>query len=275
MGPKEILKDIGKFYILIAHGDKKLLDAHKKMLAKHMLNYLLISCAGVARHTPSKSHGDITKMSEMAQTMLRAMSINTNLLNRQYMWSAAYDLAQVSGYLPILEALEEMFNLDWVTGSYGGKKWAKIAELAKNYANEEYTEAIFIDGIMNIVHNGGWAFNKYSKNGTGGGYYSPGITMQKLLDYKKEANKTSIYALLVPLSIPVEGNESLWKVAKEQGVINEQNELTAKYGPQFKTKQEKYSSSPYLDSVNKVMVPSAAYIEYVKQQSEKEVVTSE
>ena len=189
-----------------------------------MLNYLTISCAGEARHTPSKTHGDITTMSEMTQTMIAAMNINTNLGNRQYMWSAAYDLAQVSGYLPILEALEEMFNLEWITGSYGGKRWAKIAELAKNYANEEYTEAIFIDGIMNIVHNGGWAFNKYYKNNTGGNYNNPGVTMEKLLDYKKEYNKTSIYALLVPLSIPITDNESLWNKAKELVVIYNQNE---------------------------------------------------
>ena len=271
LGPKDILKDIGLFYILLAHGDKKMLDTHKKLLAQRMLNYLLVSCAGEARHVLSKTNADITKLSQMSQTILSAQNVNTNLGNRQYMWSAMYDLAQVSGYGVIMASLEEMFNLHWLTNSYGGKKWAKIAQLANNYCDGEYTESIFIDGIMNVVHNGGWAFNKYYKAQSGGNYYNPGITMMKLLDYKKEATLKSIYALLVPLSIPKEGNESLWKKALEYEVVDETGELTSKYGLPFKKDSTQKTFGGYIPPVQ-VKVPSLAYIEYVKQHT-KEVVS--
>jgi len=277
LGPKDILKDIGKFYILFGHGDKSMIDAHKKMLAKYLLNYLMVSCAGEARHTLSKTHGDITKLSQMSQTLLVAKDKNADLLNRQYMWSAIYDLSEVSGCEVIMESLEELFNLDWITGSYGGKKWAKIAELAKNYCKGDYTESIFIDGIMNVVHNGGWAFNKYYKAQSGGNYYNPGISMMKLLDFKKEATLKSIYSLLVPLGIPKDGNESLWKKALEYGVIDETGELTSEYGVVFEKEGKKKKSGIYSDyytTTKKVSIPSAAYIQYVKQHTKEVTVVA-
>ncbi|MEK0325431.1 MAG: hypothetical protein QQN63_06975 [Nitrosopumilus sp.] len=266
LGPKDILKDIGLFYILMAHDDKKLYDDHKTLLAQRLLTYLMVSCAGEARHTLTKTHGDITTLGEMAQTILVASNINGDLSNRQYMWSAIYDLSKVSGEGVIMEALEELFNLEWVTSSYGGPKWAKIAQLAKNYCKGEYTEAIFIDGIMNVVHNGGWAFNKYYKSSAGGSYYNDGITMMQLLDYKKEANLKSIYALLVPMGVTQNNhtNTVLYKKAMEIGVVDETGQLTAKYGVNFD--KAKVKTKPYYPMQSKVEVPSVAYIQYLKQQ---------
>jgi hypothetical protein len=216
LGSKAILPELGKFYLLLALEDEDMLKKHSEQLAEKMLNYLVVSCAGEARHLFSYCSGTATSLNPTAQGFIKGMKeSNENggySASRDNMWRTGYSLAKKFGYDEILKALEQIFGeLNWKSDGYGGDAWAKIARHAHMYASKDINAIIFIDGIMAIAHNGGWAYNKYY-SGSIGAY-----TFDTFLDFKRKASEKTIWKLLEGLKIEEwsDVGKALWAEGKK------------------------------------------------------------
>ena len=76
--------------------------------------------------------------------------------------SESYKFAVEFDPIKALPKLEELFSSDtndWRGPGYGVSSWAKIARAAMNYG--ERPDAVFVDNVIDIAHNGGIAFDKY------------------------------------------------------------------------------------------------------------------
>lgn len=55
----------------------------------------------------------------------------------------------------------EIFSRPGWRSSYGGKKWANIAEAGEFFWNGTVGAAVFVDRVFDLQHNGGRVFNKH------------------------------------------------------------------------------------------------------------------
>jgi len=161
LGPKHLMITlIPKFYTLahintIAHSKEveEELEKVSEELAVKMSNYVLCSCFGEARHYASC----LDSMSDV----LKALWNTRRIVTRSGFWKVAWELAQKNGRENILEDLVWLFHQNGWSSGIGGQKWAYIAKLGLEFERGVYTRRMFIDAIVNAVHNGGWAFNKW------------------------------------------------------------------------------------------------------------------
>jgi hypothetical protein len=181
LGGTDIANRIANFYLLLDlsldHEEViPLYERHREELARHLLNYITVACLGEARLA---FHGVIIESREALRSPLAASLVcvlateaETGFLSgwdglledRYTMWSVGYKLlrGRVS-HLDILTGTHEMFlQLDWgPANACGGRAWANIASVGIQYLTQEITPLLFIDMLVDIQHNGGWAFNKY------------------------------------------------------------------------------------------------------------------
>ncbi|KKN35932.1 hypothetical protein LCGC14_0778640 [marine sediment metagenome] len=209
LGDEQILPEIGKFYMLqCLDNEDELREEFTRKLAQKILNYLVVSCAGEMRYCRSETVGNITDLGGDAQALVLTVMKEPKYGSRDFLWCVGYNLAQEFGYPRITQALFEIFDtfewksssvgvdvLSWSSRSVGGVKWANIAKVANQFATGEFNDIIFVDGVMSIVHNSNWAFNKYYNKDCN---Y---LGLQSLLDYKRDATRESIFKLLTDLGI--------------------------------------------------------------------------
>lgn len=176
MGPRTLMVQRTAAYygyhyaIAMGLGDtghyKRRLDRLTKVFAQEILVYLLASCLGEARHVlrqrayqrPGYFPND--KLPVFAQAVLQAAPN----MNREPSWPVVRPLMEVLGSEEILIGLSGIFNgFHWGEGriGYGGPKWGQLADAGLMLVRKEIPPAIFIDTIISMVHNGGWAFNKW------------------------------------------------------------------------------------------------------------------
>ena len=111
-------------------------------------DYLVMICLGEARHA-----GRIAEW--------RWENIpDGESRNESYKFATKFDPAKT---LPKLVELFSSDTNDWHGPGYGGGSWAKIARAAMNYG--EWPDAVFVDNVIDIAHNGGIAFDKYQVSG--------------------------------------------------------------------------------------------------------------
>ena len=161
LGSNQILPEIAKFYMLqCLNGEDELRKEFTRELAQKILNYLVVSCAGEMRYCRQDTIGDVTDLNEDAQALVMTVLNDSSYGSREYLWVVGYNLTQEFGYPRITQALFEIFNvLSWSSRSVGGAKWANIAKVANQFATGEFSDTIFVDGVMSLVHNNSWAFD--------------------------------------------------------------------------------------------------------------------
>ena len=157
-------------------GDVDLLRRKHKRLtqvfAREILIYLLASCLGEARHAPSRyvfthpinpdefDKDDLNTFGEAVAYQSANM-----VMGREPSWPAVRPLMKIIGEEEMLLGLSQIFNkFDWKHNGgsgYGGAKWGQLADAGLMFVRGEITPGIFIDTIVSMVHNGGWAFNKW------------------------------------------------------------------------------------------------------------------
>lgn len=130
-------------------------DNQANELAGRIEWYGIMSCVGEARHALGHSSGDLSVYSPLTQALATAGSAN----KREPCWVASYYLVERFGKVAILEACRSLFEGQRWGGNIGGKAWANVAtEMGRR---DELGNVFFVDHVIDIVHNGGWAFGKY------------------------------------------------------------------------------------------------------------------
>ena len=108
-------------------------------LAVSLRDYLAIISWGEARHAPSQTEYYIPEVWQCPR-------------RKSYIMGSYYYPKQ---FLPILG---DIFAEDWQSSSFGGEAWLNIVQAALAYYKMPST--IFVDHIMDIVHNGSTCFDK-------------------------------------------------------------------------------------------------------------------
>jgi len=107
-------------------------------------DYLVMICLGEARHAGMIAEW---KWANVPDDKSRGES---------YKFATKFDPIKT------LPKLEELFSGDtnnWRGPGYGGNSWAKIVRAAMNYG--DWPDAVFVDNVIDIAHNGGIAFDKF------------------------------------------------------------------------------------------------------------------
>ena len=118
----------------------QLLADYETGLALRLRDYMILACFGEARHAQEQcSH----MLSELPRCDSRSGAASVAL-----------------GYDPqsILEATAHLFEVGSWGQNYGGSSWARVARCAMNYGS--VSDRIFVDGVVNLTHNSGTAFDK-------------------------------------------------------------------------------------------------------------------
>jgi hypothetical protein len=124
-------------------------------LASLIFDYLILACLGEARHAWGHSNGNLTELGYDSSS------------------SRSCVVEHFAGAIAPSEEAE------W-NSSFGGSRWGRIAKVALRYWNKEWNAITLIDHCVDLVHNGGLAFDKgfllYCSEGTN--------ALQDLLDDK-------------------------------------------------------------------------------------------
>jgi hypothetical protein len=118
-------------------------EHYANTLARNFFDFLTMACYGEARYRQGSS-----------------FTFDDPSLKQGR--SSAYQSALRFDPRDLLPKLVYVFNHYAWGGSYGGKKWGKIAETASLYFRPEFrtVPVAFVDHCVDLAHNGGLAFNK-------------------------------------------------------------------------------------------------------------------
>lgn len=112
-------------------------------IASCLADYMYLICMGEARHAVGSSilwyWNDIPKADGR---------------------TGAYKFAREYDPIKVLPQLADLFGQAGWGGSYGGKKWKHIAEVALSFRKGELTAPVYIDHVADLKHNGGTQFSK-------------------------------------------------------------------------------------------------------------------
>jgi len=111
---------------------------YERTLARNFFDYLTVACVGELRHADWLAFPG-------------GKPVNRHDAYRK---SLTYDPRT------ILPAAAKAFNGGKWGGSFGGKKWGKIAQSAALYFKFRQHPLVFADHVVDLAHNGGIAFNK-------------------------------------------------------------------------------------------------------------------
>ncbi len=145
-----MLKHIPSYYTLgFLAGERwsKSEDADRELrrLSSHMSlffrDYLFMACLGESRHALRKT----------GQGLMGFEGRDRSSIFKE---SLLYAPDQQN-----LDALKFVFDLGGWGDSYGGQKWSNIVGLLMLYG--KISDVLFVDGVVNVRHNGGLAFNKH------------------------------------------------------------------------------------------------------------------
>jgi len=178
LGDTDIVRDLANLYILEHLGifdrtARRAKDKMSKEVADRVLWYMVFACVGEARYA-----GDLRYGWDNLSPLALAIAGGDRNRSRGMAWRAAVELAEHYGKAAVLEACLECFaDMDWQgAGSVGGPNWAKIASLALEYASGRGGSPMYwLDQVVDIVHNGGWAMNKYYVGQTKNVGYDPNV----------------------------------------------------------------------------------------------------
>jgi hypothetical protein len=126
-------------------------------LALMLRDYLILSCFSEARHSRLMATKTLAPLPESCRTLV---------------WQKVIE----NDPTPAIPMLIDTFNAIWASG-FGGRAWAKIAKTIQMYGTVD--DAVFIDYVVDLTHNGGCALDK-------GALIVMDCDVEKLLSYKTD-----------------------------------------------------------------------------------------
>ena len=129
--------------------------------AERMFNYLLVICTRESRHNhASESSGVMKAMWSKYGEQIKDFHIyirgtsSTESVNRLISKTPETTLGQYTKFLA------EVFHEGNWSGGYGGKAWAKVAEVLRDYVWGTISAEMMMDTAFTLAHNNGPIFNK-------------------------------------------------------------------------------------------------------------------
>jgi len=150
----------------------KLKKDYTKQLGLAMRDYLVLACAGEARHAKSSCTRYITEF---------PMKVS-----RDSVWSKSVAYSPI----PLMKLCSKLFNEYRWAGGYGGKKWGQCADAFLGYYDKDNVlskDAIFVDYCFDLQHNNGTVFNK------GANIFMNVSSIQSVLNTKRD-NLESLFS---------------------------------------------------------------------------------
>jgi hypothetical protein len=115
---------------------------YEARLARNLFDYLVMACAGESRYDKYvQAWGGVQRPHNRAECWQGAIKFDPRTI------------------LPVIEQVFSKGSTK-VGGGYGGKKWANIAKSAGYYFKFREFPVVFADHVVDLVHNGGLAWNK-------------------------------------------------------------------------------------------------------------------
>lgn len=158
LGHEDLPVRVAGFYILHLAAQEvpaagRFFAPQAEALAHHILNYIIAACLGEARYAKDPR----TPIGKAAVAAARRYGCS-----RDTIWVAGLLLAanEEMRHEILSQCLTEFREGHWGR-SYGGRRWADVARYGLRYLSGQMSPTLFVDGIIDIVHNNGWAFNKY------------------------------------------------------------------------------------------------------------------
>jgi hypothetical protein len=124
-------------------------------LAQHFANYADMVVGGELRYTL----GHISDADRLSDELYLILRDRLGSADRHEAWEYWQPFRRKYG-TSALEWAEEAFKMFNDGGSYGGDKWAYIAEVVRKYETGEYSPLTFVDMCWSLEHNGGQFFGK-------------------------------------------------------------------------------------------------------------------
>jgi hypothetical protein len=179
LGPVDVVNRLSNFYILadlsLDHSDLvPIWRDYGRELAENFINYIVFASMGECRYTTTKTirsdgrRWTETKKEAVAKgilrdegsLVLRIIGRTKSSSSRYKVWEKTVNALEFFPKEVLLEGCRQLFSLPWEP-SYGGGSWARIAEVGLNYLAGNITPNMLVDILVDIIHNGGWALNKY------------------------------------------------------------------------------------------------------------------
>ena len=180
LGERDLVSRLSSIYIALDLAlDNPVLqravDAEIEYTMQHVLNYFVMSTLGEARYLSNAGHSRVHELARDLATLEKTedwftlwlaqhLYLRTSKrLGRHTVWRMALDLVDIVGYERLLLALISIFRFGvWeISTRVGGLKWASVARHGLKFVLREESPLVALDSIVDVVHNGGWALNKY------------------------------------------------------------------------------------------------------------------
>lgn len=167
LGDTDITNQVAEFYLLMAASLERpdddlctgLFSYVANTLATRLETYLIVSACGEARHCIDRV--EMYNAIDIEASTLLHLLHNTQ---RREAWQVAIGAINVLGRRGVLEACRQIFDhLVWQP-AYGGRAWAGVVETTLDWINNGRSPVWLVDRLVDVVHNGGWAFDKYYTN---------------------------------------------------------------------------------------------------------------
>jgi hypothetical protein len=154
-------REAATFYLLLDLHlddlDQGHFDSHVKRLATLFGSYSDMVVGGELRYALNQVDNIDFRVHSTLVEELRRSRFNRH--SRCEAWEEWYNIRAKHG-IDALRWAEEAFRAFGRPATYGGDKWAYIAETLRKYESGEYSPLLFVDMCWGLEHNGGQFFGK-------------------------------------------------------------------------------------------------------------------
>lgn len=183
------------FYLFYAakDGDAKLqqaFDQYSQVLAKQIAVYLDAAIGGELRHKGFAG-------------LIKGFGDSRSIARRDWR------VKRLAGGLDLLKGGRNNFRSGGWGGSFGGEKWAKIADMLVGHLDETYNNVLFIDQSLALQHNCGIVFNKLN------GYWIQNA-LKSVLDANLNGDWSALLAYASPWATTI---FTSWLGAEEELIV--------------------------------------------------------
>ena len=207
LGDRDMTASLASVYFL---EDLALDYSHLKPLAAELtaqtmrqaLDYLVMSSLGEARHIADRPQlVDERRLYWLSQWFVTYLRRIRGSYTRGSIWFLAHEAAQVVGYEAVLSVAQDIHKLTtWRgKGGFGGPKWAAVAQLGLDFVQGTKSPLLALDSIVDVVHNGGWAFNKYYSQRHICSYHT--TALKRVLDAKATNARVLLRMVCLPTQV--------------------------------------------------------------------------
>jgi len=159
--PLDLTTEAADFYLLmrleLMGADAGLFAERLELLSVQFSRYTDMAVGGELRHASTK-----VAQANIPTPIARMLGMKHQSImhgGREAAWRGWLTMRQRHGAIALKWA-RDTFGAPWLSGAYGGPKWANIADTLWRYESGVYGAQTFVDTCWGLEHNGGCYFSK-------------------------------------------------------------------------------------------------------------------